>query len=58
MNRKVGPRKSISLLDVIFIESKPTPGDSVSENENTKSKIYYVGKKSKLARLCRFDIIK
>jgi len=40
MNRKVGPRKSISLLDVMSIESKPTPGDSVFENENTKSKIY------------------
>lgn len=39
MNRKVGPRKSISLLDVMSIELKPTPGDSVSENKKTKSKI-------------------
>ena len=40
------------------MELKLTPIYSVSEKVNTEFKISYVGKKSKLARLCRFNMTK
>ena len=58
MKRKVGPRYSMSLLEVFPIEKKPNPAVSVSENWNTKSKMSYVGKTSNCARLLRFYITK